>query len=49
LHGDTERGLFFRGSEPVPFGAAIRPVRDLTGYLLQEPTKRTSLGAVSPP
>ncbi len=34
LRGDTERGLFFRGSEPVPFGAEIRPVRDLVGYLL---------------
>lgn len=35
LRGDVERGLFFRGSEPVPFGAEIRPVRDLVGYLLQ--------------
>lgn len=35
LRGDTDRGLFFRGSEPVPFGAEIRPVRDLTSYLLQ--------------
>jgi hypothetical protein len=26
--------LFFRGSEAVPFGASIRPVRELTGYLL---------------
>ena len=34
LRGDTERGLFFRGSEPVPFGAEIRPVRDLVRYLL---------------
>jgi nitronate monooxygenase len=35
LRGDVDRGLFFRGSEPVPFGAAIRPVRELVGYLLQ--------------
>jgi nitronate monooxygenase len=35
LRGDTDRGLFFRGSEPVPFGAEIRTVRDLTSYLLQ--------------
>lgn len=35
LRGDVERGLFFRGSEPVPFGAEIRPVRDLVEYLLQ--------------
>ncbi len=35
LRGDVDRGLFFRGSEPVPFGAEIRPVRELVGYLLQ--------------
>jgi len=34
LRGDVEHGLFFRGSEPVPFGAEIRPVRDLVSYLL---------------
>ena len=34
LRGDTERGLFFRGSESVPFGPAIRPVRDLVAHLL---------------
>ena len=34
LRGDIERGLFFRGSEPVPFGSEIRPVRELTSYLL---------------
>ena len=34
LRGDTERGLFFRGSEPLPFGAEIRPVRDLVAHLL---------------
>jgi nitronate monooxygenase len=34
LRGDINRGLFFRGSEGVPFGAEIRPVRDLVGYLL---------------
>jgi nitronate monooxygenase len=34
LRGDLERGLFFRGSEPLPFGAAIRPVADLIGYLM---------------
>ena len=33
LHGDVERGLFFRGSEPLPFGADIRPVRDLVEHL----------------
>lgn len=35
LEGDVERGLFFRGSEPLPFGNAIRPVRELIAYLLQ--------------
>ena len=34
LRGDTERGLFFRGSETLPFGAEIRPVRDLVSHLL---------------
>jgi nitronate monooxygenase len=34
LNGDTRRGLFFRGSEPLPFGSAIRPVRELIDYLL---------------
>jgi nitronate monooxygenase len=36
LQGDTRHGLFFRGSEPVPFGTEIRPVRELAGYLLQD-------------
>jgi len=34
LRGDVEKGLFFRGSEPLPFGTAIRSVRDLIDYLL---------------
>ena len=34
LHGDVKKGLFFRGSEPLPFGAAIRPVSELLAYLL---------------
>jgi nitronate monooxygenase len=34
LAGDVKKGLFFRGSESLPFGAAIRPVADLMGYLL---------------
>ncbi len=32
--GDIKRGLFFRGSEKLPFGSAIRPVRELVDYLL---------------
>jgi len=35
LRGDTERGLFFRGSEALPFGAEIRAVRDLFDHLLE--------------
>jgi nitronate monooxygenase len=34
LEGDVKRGLFFRGSEDLPFGSAIRSVRELADYLL---------------
>jgi nitronate monooxygenase len=34
LRGDVKKGLFFRGSEPLPFGTAIRPVAELLDYLL---------------
>ncbi len=34
LKGDVGKGLFFRGSESLPFGNEIRPVRDLIDYLL---------------
>lgn len=34
LKGDVQRGLFFRGSEPLPFGNAIRTVRELMQLLL---------------
>lgn len=34
LKGDARRGLFFRGSESLPFGSAIRPVRELIDYFL---------------
>jgi nitronate monooxygenase len=34
LAGDVKRGLFFRGASPLPFGAQIRPVKDLIAYLL---------------
>ena len=33
-HGDLKRGLFFRGSEPLPFGDQIRTVHELLEYLL---------------
>lgn len=34
MKGDIGKGLFFRGAERVPFGAAIRPVAELMRYLL---------------
>lgn len=34
LQGDVRRGLFFRSSEPLPFGSAIRPVKELIHYLM---------------
>ncbi len=34
LRGDIQRGLFFRGSERLPFGDAIRPVKELIEYML---------------
>jgi nitronate monooxygenase len=34
LKGDVKKGLFFRGSEKLPFGSAIRPVQELIEYLL---------------
>ncbi len=34
LRGDVKKGLFFRGSESLPFGTAIRPVAELLDYFL---------------
>jgi len=34
LKGDVNKGLFFRGSESLPFGDAIRRVGELIDYLL---------------
>ncbi|HJW26106.1 MAG TPA: nitronate monooxygenase family protein [Rhodocyclaceae bacterium] len=34
MAGDVQKGLFFRGSENLPFGSAIRPVHELIHYLL---------------
>lgn len=34
MNGDVKRGLFFRGAEPLPFGSAIRSVRELVDYLM---------------
>lgn len=58
LAGDIRRGLFFRGSEKLPFGSAIRTVRELIDYLLNgvkpalsvvtAPTVRTMQEALVP-
>ena len=37
LKGDVQRGLFFRGADPLPFGAEIRSVRELIAYMLSPP------------
>ncbi|QNM96917.1 NAD(P)H-dependent flavin oxidoreductase [Chitinimonas koreensis] len=34
LRGEVDRGLFFRGAGRLPFGTAIRPVRELIDHLL---------------
>ncbi|MCL2076016.1 MAG: nitronate monooxygenase family protein [Betaproteobacteria bacterium] len=34
VHGDVQRGLFFRGKSRTPFGREIRPARELIHYLL---------------
>lgn len=34
LAGDVKRGLFFRGSEKLPFGSEIRSVKELIEYML---------------
>ncbi|MEO6353814.1 MAG: nitronate monooxygenase family protein [Burkholderiaceae bacterium] len=34
MNGDIKRGLFFRGSEELPFGSAIRSAQELIQYML---------------
>lgn len=34
MKGDVSKGLFFRGSESLPFGSAIRSVHELLDYML---------------
>jgi len=45
LRGDVKKGLFFRGSESLPFGSMIRSVRELLEYLL---TGRMPAGVEAP-
>lgn len=40
--GDLRQGLFFRGSEELPFGHEIRPVHELLDYLLTGHMPETS-------
>lgn len=35
VRGEVDKGLFFRGAGRLPFGDAIRPVRELIEYLMQ--------------
>jgi nitronate monooxygenase len=42
LKGDIRAGLFFRGAGRLPFGAEIRPVRELIDYLLNGVTRSVS-------
>jgi nitronate monooxygenase len=42
LAGDVNRGLFFRGAGRLPFGSAIRPVRELIEFML-------GVGVAEPP
>jgi nitronate monooxygenase len=34
MDGDTQKGLFFRGSGTLPFGSEIRPVQDLLKWMV---------------
>ncbi|WP_194721308.1 NAD(P)H-dependent flavin oxidoreductase [Noviherbaspirillum malthae] len=45
LEGDVKRGLFFRGSERLPFGGEIRPVRELVEFLLNGKVSSTDANA----
>lgn len=47
LMGDVKKGLFFRGSEALPFGAAIRPVAELIDYFMTGVMPRTDSPAAA--
>jgi nitronate monooxygenase len=49
LHGDVKKGLFFRGSEPLPFGSDIRPAAELLDYLLTGTPRTTRRSCPSHP
>lgn len=43
--GDVERGLFFRGSESLPFGSQIRAVREVLEFFLVDKFEMALSGA----
>ncbi len=47
VHGNVDKGLFFRGSESLPFGQQIRSVHDLLIYLLTGQDPAAALPASS--
>ncbi|HWI14319.1 MAG TPA: nitronate monooxygenase family protein [Burkholderiales bacterium] len=48
LKGDVKKGLFFRGSESLPFGNAIRSVAELIEYFLTGRMPAALANAASP-
>ena len=34
FRGEVDKGLFFRGKDPLPFGSAIKSVKETIDYLL---------------
>lgn len=43
--GETDKGLFFRGKDPLPFGQAMRSVKETIAYLLTGETMATQKSA----
>jgi nitronate monooxygenase len=43
VHGDVKKGIFFRGSEPLPLAGAMRPVAELFDHFLA-PTSPVAAG-----
>ena len=48
LKGDVKKGLFFRGSESLPFGNAIRSAAELIEYFLTGRVPAALSGSVTP-
>lgn len=43
--GETDKGLFFRGKDPLPFGQAMRSVKETIAYLLTGETRAAQKSA----